>query len=445
MSKDFQNGFALGMASGGIVEVPAKEEQEKTITITENGTTEILPDENKALSKVTVVTDVSGGGASLNIAYGETAPEDTSKLWIKANEPNSLVFKRDIDGVESISLCDDYLPTACYAMGCARVGKKIYLFGGYDTVAQDVVHVFDTETETITPLGRILPEGLNSMGCANVGTKIYVFGGISSSAKNTIYEFDTETKDIKTLSVKLPQNLSGMSCARVGNKIYLFGGHNGDKYVNTIVVFNTETKSITTSSVTLPDTTRAMGCAVVGTKIYLFGGRDDVITDTIKVFDTESETITTLETTLPEKNIYNIICATIGTKIYLFGGYLSGVGSKDTIAVFDTETEEISTLDTKMFTGAYGFGCASMGKDIYLFGGLGSSRLNTISRFTLTYELSQGNIEIEKDFFNNKFNLINTDNAQVEIGVENIYIGNENNEAEPVDAYLHNGTEWVQI
>lgn len=103
MSKtDFQNGFALGCASGGIVEVPAKEEQEKTatitengmvevlpdenmalskvtvdvnvpskeeqektITITENGTTEILPDENKALSKVTVVTDVEGGGGAL--------------------------------------------------------------------------------------------------------------------------------------------------------------------------------------------------------------------------------------------------------------------------------------------------------------------------------------------------------------------------------------------
>lgn len=63
MNKDFQNGFALGMATGGVVEVeiPAKEEQEKTITITENGTTEILPDENKTLSKVTVVTNVPIG------------------------------------------------------------------------------------------------------------------------------------------------------------------------------------------------------------------------------------------------------------------------------------------------------------------------------------------------------------------------------------------------
>ena len=39
-----------------------KEEQEKTVTITENGTTEVTPDEGKTLSKVTVETNVAGSG-----------------------------------------------------------------------------------------------------------------------------------------------------------------------------------------------------------------------------------------------------------------------------------------------------------------------------------------------------------------------------------------------
>lgn len=42
---------------------PAKEEQEKTVDITENGTTEVLPDEGKTLSKVTVNINVESGGA----------------------------------------------------------------------------------------------------------------------------------------------------------------------------------------------------------------------------------------------------------------------------------------------------------------------------------------------------------------------------------------------
>jgi hypothetical protein len=39
-----------------------REEQEKTVDITENGTTEVLPDENKVLGKVTVNVDVPVSG-----------------------------------------------------------------------------------------------------------------------------------------------------------------------------------------------------------------------------------------------------------------------------------------------------------------------------------------------------------------------------------------------
>jgi hypothetical protein len=59
--KDFQNGFALGFASGGVVEIE-KEEQEKSVNITENGTTEVTPDKGMALSKVTVNVAVESGG-----------------------------------------------------------------------------------------------------------------------------------------------------------------------------------------------------------------------------------------------------------------------------------------------------------------------------------------------------------------------------------------------
>lgn len=56
--KDFDDvyeaGYEKGKAEGGT----SKQEQEKTIEITENGTTEVLPDEGKTLSKVTVEVDV---------------------------------------------------------------------------------------------------------------------------------------------------------------------------------------------------------------------------------------------------------------------------------------------------------------------------------------------------------------------------------------------------
>lgn len=55
--KVYNAGYKKGYEQSKVDNV--KEEQEKTIDITENGTTEVLPDEGKALSKVTVNTNVA--------------------------------------------------------------------------------------------------------------------------------------------------------------------------------------------------------------------------------------------------------------------------------------------------------------------------------------------------------------------------------------------------
>lgn len=49
-----------------LVSVPEKQEQTKTVTITENGTTSVLPDEGYALSKVDVTVNVAGGTIKLD-------------------------------------------------------------------------------------------------------------------------------------------------------------------------------------------------------------------------------------------------------------------------------------------------------------------------------------------------------------------------------------------
>ena len=56
IAKDVNIGGVVGTFEGG------KPEQEKTVTINENGTTEITPDTGKVLSKVTVTAEISGGG-----------------------------------------------------------------------------------------------------------------------------------------------------------------------------------------------------------------------------------------------------------------------------------------------------------------------------------------------------------------------------------------------
>ena len=94
-SKDFQNGFAVGLASGGVVKTSGREEQEKTITIAKNGTTEITPDKYKTLSKVTVNVDVD---VEPEIVIGEDILDHTVTFMVK-DELYEVVSVKDGNAV----------------------------------------------------------------------------------------------------------------------------------------------------------------------------------------------------------------------------------------------------------------------------------------------------------------------------------------------------------
>ena len=425
-----------------------------TVNITANGTHDVS---GKASAVVNVPT--SSGGAELNIHYGDTAPEDTSKLWIKSVEPASIEFSQSPEPLEGkLMISDKYLQTAAEGIACAAVGTKIYLFGGSGSGISDfynTIQEFDTETKTITTLSVTLPVVARYIGCAAVGTKIYLFGGnknVGNGYLNTIQEFDTETKTISTLSLTLSKATESIACAAVGTKIYLFGGSYSDGYLNTIQEFDTETKTITTLSVTLPVGADKIGCAAIGTKIYLFGGskswRAGNYLNTIQEFDTETKTISTLSVTLPTA-ANGIGCAAIDTKIYLFGGFFnydsSNKGYLNTIQEFDIETKTIITLSTVLSTATADMACAAIDKEIYLFGGIaGDIRLNTIQEFVIFFPLTVGNIFVQQDYGKNTFTIVKPP-TKVTIGVKNVYKGNSNNVAEFVDAYLHDGANWVNV
>lgn len=71
--------FVLGLKKG--IASAKVETQEKTVDITENGTTEITPDDGYALSKVTVNANVAGGGSTEKVIYAE-------ETWTTYYHPN---------------------------------------------------------------------------------------------------------------------------------------------------------------------------------------------------------------------------------------------------------------------------------------------------------------------------------------------------------------------
>ena len=362
-----------------------------------------VPSNDRIDEYSTYISQISSG-ASLNIAYGNTAPSDTSKLWIKGSEPGRLLL---ISGTpeptleDTISTLSTPLPTVAQSIGVASVSTKIYLFGGNKASSAgdrlNTIQVFDTTNNTISTLSTTLSTAADGIGVASVSTKIYLFGGGGGASNylNTINVFDTANNTITTLSTTLPTAADGIGVASVGNKIYLFGGYSDDK-LNTINVFDTANNTITTLSTPLPTVMARMGTAAVGTKIYLFGGNGAGYLNTIKVFDTVNNTITTLSITLPTA-AQNIGVASVGYKVYLFGGRSGGV--------------------------AY---------------------LNTINEFIAQLSLTANSILITEGQQENTFNLLSSP-TQVEISVKNVYRGNSSNIAELNDAYLYNGSVWLNV
>ena len=418
--------------------------------IEEKGVT--VPSNDRIDKYSTYISQISSG-ASLNIAYGNTAPSDTSKLWIKGSEANNLLL---ISGnpepvlEDTISTLPTTLPTVAQNIGVASVSTKIYLFGGNKASSAgdrlNTIQVFDTTNNTISKLSTTLPTAADGIGVASVSTKIYLFGGGGGASNylNTINVFDTANNTITTLSITLPTAAQNIGVASVGDKVYLFGGRSGNSnYLNTISVFDTLTNTISTLSTILPTAADGIGVASVGNKIYLFGGYSDDKLNTINVFDTANNTITTLSTRLPTV-MARMGTAAVGTRIYLFGG--NGAGYLNTIQVFDTVNNTISTLSITLPTAAQNIGVASVGDKVYLFGGRsgGVAYLNTINEFLAQFSLTANSILITEGQKENIFNLLSSP-TQVEISVKNVYRGNSSNVAELNDAYLYNGSVWLNV
>lgn len=403
-----------------------------------NGTTERIP----LVDMPDAIKGISGESIVLNIAYGEAQPEDTSKLWIKANEPDNLLVCSDIKNEYSISSMNA-LSYVGQEAGCARVANKIYLFGGFSSDYSDAISVFDIATQTITVLSVKIPVPLAYMGCESVGKNIYLFGGYNSNGyQNTVYAFDTETETIADIAT-IPKTISNLTCVAVGKKIYTFGGQNTDSsYENAIYMLDTDEEQIYTLDTVLPFRKSNIGCCGVGEKIYLFGGGAGTAdSNKIYEFDVVKENIQSIEADLPTIH-FGIRCARMGSDIYLFGGWAKS-GITDSIYVFNTKTKKFTQPEINLPEKLWRFGCAESGNKVYIFGGSGEN--DSIYCFTATHSLLKGNMELEIGLLTNKFNLINSDIMQAEIGVENVFLGNANDKAELCEAYLHNGSEWVLI
>lgn len=392
----------------------------------------------------------AAAGAELKIVYGEVPPADTSSLWIKTTEPSRVIVSDKVEYVGDVfnythKILSENMLDNIYDMGCAVVGRKVYLFGGKVNVgnATNVIRCFNTETKKFDPISATLPYVVQSIGCAAVGNKVYLFGGTDYQGTNhdEILCFDTTTEEFIPISEKLPATCATAACARVGSAIYIFGVY---AFSAPVYIYDTEKGTISTSSATINDSMSA-GVAKVGNKVYLFGGRGSSATAYrayIRVYDTESNTRAQLENGLGTTGT-NSFCACYGDRVYVFGHCNSGTTGN--CYCFNTETGEVTNLQGALPTPTADAGIATVGDKIYLFGG--TKTPTTIQEFSpaIRPKVENGTLHIVTVTGEHGIPLVTTDAAVVEIGVKGIYKGNSEGVGESVEAYTYKDGEWQPI
>lgn len=458
VASNIKTGVSIGGVTGTLE--AKKEEEAKTVDLAmAAGNQTITPTSGKVLSQVVVkkpatmlpenikkdvnIGGVTGtlesGGAKLNIAYGDTAPEDTSKLWVKTTEPDSVEISPDFgygEAVQTIGVASGF-PTSnitcedgdyLYINGSSKIEKynkktlekventnipdvnlmqvsngilyctrRIYIDGSNQYFYRATLYAIDLSTNTETEL----KSGLEHLGGNLIiyNNKIYLIGGgyeyvyrsggwnytYPASDKITIY--DISTKIVENISY--PYGRWYSRCCLIGNNVFVFGGKTrvngdgGDRY-NQIIKINLDTKTVTKCNAVLPIATSQMGVSNLGNYIYISGG--DKTSQIVYRYDTVNDTIEQVNVTLEHART---ACATFfnGTELCL----------------------------------------------------LGSNAI--VDKLQIDVPLSSMKLKIISDWLNNQFAVING-SSKVMIGVNKVFKGDENNKAKEVTAYVHDGTNW---
>lgn len=402
----------------------------------------------------------SSSGMELNIAYGDTPPEDTTKLWCKCDEPSGVTIAEDIgkDITYTGTISGAVRTDAEYPLDTASVDGKIYSF------YKKSVHCFDTKTETGSVLPVSIPVTSNMYweSPAIIGDTIYLY------KDGHIFTFDTKTQLTAMLDVELtPTPNSGYRYrpVAVGTRIYSFSLYSAKVKVQR---YDTITGDLTTLSTDGEYYINRATTFAYGKYIYFFGGDRGYYTSSnsinteyapkIERFNVETEMFDTPSKALFPDTIGDFGKIVHGSRIYLIGGYLAGRINNynnhcnfDNIWCFDACTETITECTTRLPEIRIGGGGVCIGDVMYYLGGLKSnntygSPATNVLKYTLDKcEVADSNLLIVPSINRDKVKLINVDSTQIELGVAKVYKGNAENIGELVEAYLYKNGAWTLI
>ena len=452
-----------GVSIGGVVgelTTTGKEEVEVSEELNmANGNLVISPPDNtKTLSQVTIIKpdtfiaenikkDVNIGGitgtyeptssgAELNIHYGDTAPEDTSKLWVKTTKPDSVEISPDFGYGEVIQTTGvkSGFPTGTVCVD----GDYLY------AVSENYIKKYDKNTFTfISDLVYVYNKNVYSIlvhnGILYYMESVYTQSGFNSYIRAKLHAYDLTTKEETVL--KSGYKRAGARLQLYNDKLYIIGGgyNDNDSYIDVsgCDIYDIS-KNTWETAMQYSIGGSYYGCVIIGNNTFIFGGRTfdgDTKYTAIRRANLDTKTVTACNAVLPIAT-YSMGVSNVGNYVYLSGGAET---SKD-VYRYNTETDTIEKLNVTLEHARTICATFFNGTELYL-----SGSKSIVDKFQIDVPLSSTKLKIISDWLNNQFAVVNSNSARLMIGVNKAFKGDENNKAKEVTAYVFDGVNWHNL
>lgn len=417
------------------------------------------------------------GGATLNIDYGATPPVDTSKLWVPLDEkPVSVEINGEkmSYGQNSLEPWEDGDPVVDETGSrwitdfAARVGDYIYVLGRTSNGSTNSgIYRFNPADGTFEL--RLSTSGYPTAHYAAcvIGTCIY----FSSPAytDTTLYRYDTEANTWGAW-MTIP-DISFSTLVAYNGYIYKFVSAGGSSSTSTCHKIDVVNKTYTTIA-SLPRYYGRPWVWVYEGKMWIFIVPANSSIYYLYSYDPDADAYT-LEKSGGQgdfglnnvsKTVYGDYgtygaespLPVIGSSVYFlqYRGNSSYLNSAPYVLDMETLTftEAPSVVDTGYYAARYeGFALYDM--SMYMFGGVlytSNTYEDTgskyeyyfkIRRYRVETDLEAGHLKVFTDMTKRQTALINEDNCQLYAAVNGAYIGNADNYAREVDAYLYDTTD----
>jgi N-acetylneuraminic acid mutarotase len=267
---------------------------------------------------------------------------------------------------ESVFIAGPSSPQGRVEAGVARVGSKLYVFGGFvkGLAVDNRTDIFDAATGQWTR-GHNFPGSETHAGVTSDGQR-YIYksagqigGSIPGKPTNQVWRLDTTTDKWSRLP-DLPEPRYAGALEYLDDKLYFFGGDEPDRTTTTTNLWVLDLKDTAagwTAKAPLPLAGDHMSGAVIGGKIYSIGGEHGhanslpdiapyVQHNYLFAYDPAADQWTRLADLPVGRSHAEGTTLVVNDKIVLMGGKLGPQDASDRIDVYDPVTNQWTAAGT---------------------------------------------------------------------------------------------------